>query len=318
MRVLVTGGNGFVGSHVVAALRARGDDVFSARRSPEGAGHLALDLSDAASVARVVERARAQIVFHLAAQAFVPEAIADPLATYETNVLGTARLLEALRALRDGGGPAPRVVVASSAEVYGPRPPEAGALDESLALRPANPYGASKAAAEALAQGTARTYGLDVVIARGFNQIGPGQDPRFVVPSFARQLAAIAQGGVEPVLHVGNLEARRDFLDVRDAVEAYLLLAERGERGEAYNVCSGRATPIREVLRLLIGRAGLPVEIRQDPARMRPSDNPLIVGNPAKLSARTGWTPRYGLEESLRAVYDDARARAVPAAGPVR
>lgn len=305
MRVLVTGGNGFVGGHLLQALRAQGDEVVSAGRSPRGE-HVALELHDASSVLDLVDRVRPELIFHLAAQAFVPEALSDPLATYDTNVMGTARLIEAVRAVRERGGPNPRLVVASSAEVYGIRAPEESPLRESLAPRPANPYGASKAAAEAVVLGAVRAYGVDAVIFRGFNQIGPGQDERFVVQSFARQLAAIA-AGAEPVLHVGNLEAQRDFLDVRDAVRAFLLLAERGVPGEIYNVCSGRATAIARILSLLIEIAEVPVEVRSDPARMRPSDAPLIVGDPGKVRERCGWRPERELESTLRDVYADVR-----------
>ncbi len=291
MRVLVTGGNGFVGTYLVAALRERGDDVVSAGRGGDGA-HRALDLTDAGNVHRLVDEVRPQLVFHLAAQTFVPEALASPLSTFDVNVMGTARLLDAVRRVRAGGGANPRIVFASSGH----------------AERPSEPYGASKAAAEALVAGYVRSYGLDAIVYRGYNQIGPGQDERFVVASFARQLATIADGG-DPVMLVGNLEAKRDFLDVRDAVSAVLLLGERGEAGAVYDVCSGEAVAISEILRKLIVIADVPVEVREDPNRMRPSDNPVAVGDPSKLRERTGWAPRHSLEATLRDVYEDARRR---------
>lgn len=303
MRVLVTGGNGFVGGHLVSALRARGDDVVSAGRTDER-GHRGLELSDSESVRRLVEDVGAELIFHLAAQAFVPEALASPLATYDINVMGTARVLEAVRTSTRSDA---RVVVASSAEVYGIA---ASPSRESSQVRPVNPYGASKAAAEYVASAYVSSSDLDVVIYRGFNQIGPGQDERFAVPSFARQLAEIATG-TEPVMRVGNLDAKRDFLDVRDAVNALLLLADRGDEGETYNVCRGEGISISTVLQTLISIANVQVEIREDPERMRPSDNPLSVGDPSKLRERTGWSPQYSLETTLRDVYEDARRRIV-------
>lgn len=305
MRVLVTGGDGFVGRHLVAALRARGDDVVSAGRTSDPAHH-PLDLSDAGGVARLVQAAEPDLVFHLAAQAFVPEANASPLATFDVNVMGTARLFEGVARYGEGSGRRTRIVVASSAEVYGI--PERFPVGESAATRPVNPYGASKAAAEVLAFGYARWRAVDAIVYRGFNQIGPGQDARFAVPSFARQLARIA-AGAEPVLRVGNLEAQRDFLDVRDAVEALVLLAQRGTAGEAYNVCSGRALAVSDVLRMLLVISGIPVEVREDPERMRPSDNPLSVGDPSKIRAETGWQANTPLETTLRDIYDDAKQR---------
>jgi len=306
MRALVTGGNGFAGKHLAAALRARGDDVVTAGRAGDGgAVDLVLEMTDDGSVRAALERAKPEVVFHLAAQAFVPEATRDPLGTYEVNALGTARLLEAVRQL---GGPAPRVVVASSGEVYGARDAAEQPLRETLAPRPLTTYAASKVASEAIALASARTYGIPVIVTRAFNHIGPGQSERFAVPAFARGLAAIAAGG-KPLLEVGNLTARRDFLDVRDVVEAYIALAERGESGEIYNVCSGTPVAMQEVLRRLILLARVPVEVREDPARLRPSDVPLAYGDNAKLCAATGWAPRYALDRSLRDAYADARER---------
>jgi GDP-4-dehydro-6-deoxy-D-mannose reductase len=181
-------------------------------------------------------------------------------------------------------------------------------LDESAELLPANPYAASKAAAEAIALAWARSYDLDVIVARPFNHIGPGQDQRFVVASFAQQLATIAAGG-PPLLHVGNLKAERDFLDVRDVAEAYIALLAYGRGGEVYNICSGRSVRIQEVLRQLIAIARVPVEVREDPERMRPSDLPVLVGYASKLRTATGWEPKRSLAQTLRDVYADAQTR---------
>jgi GDP-4-dehydro-6-deoxy-D-mannose reductase len=192
----------------------------------------------------------------------------------------------------------------SSAEVYGVQPPESMPIRETCASNPANPYAGSKTAAEAIVLGEVRAFGIDAIVTRAFNHIGPGQHERFAVPAFASQLAAIARGA-EPVMYVGNLEAKRDFLDVRDVVEAYAALAERGEAGEIYNVCSGTATSMRDILSELIRVAHVPVEVRADPARMRPSDVPLLYGDNSKLRSATGWTPRIALRATLKDVYEE-------------
>ncbi|GAC1542725.1 MAG: GDP-mannose 4,6-dehydratase [Vulcanimicrobiaceae bacterium] len=265
---------------------------------------LPLDLGDLDSVRGVVEAARADAIFHLAAQAFVPAATSDPLPTYDTNVVGTARLIEALRRL-----PAerrPKLLYTSSGEVYGAHAAAELPLRETAQTRPATPYAASKLAAEAIVSASARTYGIAAVVTRAFNHIGPGQSASFVVAAFARRLAAIAAGG-DPLFPVGNLTSERDFLDVRDVVRAYVDLAERGIPGEVYNVCSGVPVKIQEVLRQLVMAARVGVEIREDPALMRAVDVPVFYGDNSKLVAATGWQPAYTLSHSLRDIYAAAR-----------
>ncbi len=234
----------------------------------------------------------------------MPAATTDPLPTYDTNVIGTARLIEAVRGLPTTGRP--RVLYVSSGEVYGAHDAAAYPLRESTEPKPATPYAASKLAGESIALASARTYGLDVVVTRAFNHIGVGQSPSFVVSAFAGRLAAIAAGG-PPLFPVGNLTAERDFLDVRDVVRAYADLAIHGTSKEIYNVCSGVPTKIQEVLRLLVMSARVGVEIREDPALMRPSDVPIFYGDNAKLVAATGWKPQYALARSLREIYACAR-----------
>jgi GDP-4-dehydro-6-deoxy-D-mannose reductase len=307
MRVLVTGSAGFVGRHLLEALRERGHEVFETDHAATGDA-LAVDVTDALAVHAAFELARPDAVAHLAAQAFVPASLEDPAATQRVNAGGTQNVLDAARALAAGGAHA-RVLVVSSADVYGNQPAEAYPLRETTAPRPANPYAASKVAAEALASAYARSFGVDAVVTRAFNHIGTGQDERFAVPAFALQLARIA-AGAEPVVQVGNLSATRDILDVRDVCDAYVRILEgAGQAGEIYNVCSGTATPMREILRRLIEFARVPVEVREDASRMRPADVPVSVGDAAKLRAATGWAPRISLGAALRSVYDEARAR---------
>jgi len=311
VRALVTGGNGFVGRHLCAELRARGAAVVVAGRASDG-DHVDLpfDLGDHDNVRGVVEAARADVVFHLAAQAFVPAATSDPLPTYDTNVLGTARLIEAIRGLP--AAVRPRLLYVSSGEVYGAHAANELPLRETAQTRPATPYAASKLAAEAIVYASARTYGLSALVTRAFNHIGPGQSDRFVVAAFAQRLAAIASGG-DPLFPVGNLTPERDFLDVRDVVRAYADLAERGEPGEIYNVCSGVPTRIQDILRQLVMAARVGVEIREDAALMRAVDVPVFYGDNTKLIAATGWKPAYTLAHSLRDVYASVRGATTPA-----
>ena len=308
MRVLLTGASGFVGTHLAAALRARGHETLLTDHVARD-DVAAVDVTDPLAVRGAVELAQPDAIAHLAAQAFVPASLADPERTFAINAGGTLHLLEAVRATVDDGARSPRVVVVSSADVYGAQPSRAYPLREDVAPLPRNPYAASKVAAEALALAYARSFGVDAVVTRAFNHIGPGQDERFAVAAFAAQVARVAAGG-DPLVLVGNLDASRDFLDVRDVCDAYVALLEGGgTAGEMYNVCSGTATTMKEVLRRLVMLARVPVEIREDPARMRPADIPVSVGDGAKLHAATGWTPKIGLDAALRAVSEDARKR---------
>lgn len=308
MRALVTGASGFVGRHLVGRLAASGNDVIAAG-GPHDDDTLPIDLNDIETLHAAFDIAQPDTVFHLAAQAFVPRALEAPAETYATNVTGTANVLQALREFKARAKRNVRLLFVSSAEVYGTQPASAMPLRESVAPNPANPYAASKAAAEALVIGEAHSFGVDAIITRAFNHIGPGQNERFAVPSFASQLASIAAGN-EPVMLVGNLDAKRDFLDVRDVVDAYAALAERGASGESYNVCSGTAVSMREILAELIRIAHVPVEVREDPARMRPADVPVLYGDNTKLREQTGWAPQIPLRRTLQDVLRQAQMSA--------
>jgi GDP-4-dehydro-6-deoxy-D-mannose reductase len=299
MRVLVTGARGFVGGHLVRCLAGRGAEVAELDRE-DG------DVCDAASTARAVEAARPDAVVHLAGLASVARSFDRPVETYRANALGTVHVLEAVRAHAPGA----RVVVASSADVYGAARPEDLPLTESSPLAPASPYAASKAAAEYAALAYRRGFGLDAVVARSFNAVGPGQSTEFALPSFADQLAAIARGAAPPVLRVGNLEAERDLTDVRDVARAYALLVERADVEGVYNVCTGAAVSMRAALDLLVRAAGLDVAVEVDPSRLRPADAPRLVGSAERLERATGWRPEITLEQSLADLFAERAGRA--------
>jgi GDP-4-dehydro-6-deoxy-D-mannose reductase len=315
VRLLVTGAAGFVGGHLVGFLRAERPDVEIhgvvlpqggvSWRGPAGVRVLEADLNDPKAAAAAVEEVRPEAVVHLAGQASVHQSWLDPALTLRTNVLGLVHLLDAARrlALR------PAVLVVGSAEEYGPVGPEEIPIREEAPLRPASPYAVSKVAQAALARLYGPAGGMRIVLTRTFHHTGPGRGEAFAESSFARQIAEIEAGRRPAVLEVGNLEAVRDFTDVRDVVRAYWMLLEKGQGGEAYNVCSGRGRRIRDLLDTLLAASSARVEVRVDPERLRPSDVPVQVGDPGRLRAATGWQPEIPLERTLGDLLDDWRTR---------
>lgn len=294
MRAYVTGGSGFVGRWLSRHLVTCGDDVTST--------DLEVDVTDAVRVRESMAPVAPEAVFHLAGFAHVGKSWSNAAETFRVNALGTLGVLEAAAAL----DAPPVVVVISSAEVYGRG--GSAALSESADLQPVSPYAASKVAAEFLGLQAFLGRSLRVVRARPFNHVGPGQSPDFVVSALARRIVeAERRGGGE--VPVGNLEAARDFTDVRDVVRAYRLLAEKGVAGEVYNIASGRAVAISEVARLLTDLAAAPVELVQDPELMRPVDVPLLLGDATRLSEATGWAPELALEATLADVLSYWRAQ---------
>lgn len=312
MRVLVTGAAGFAGGHLARALLAEGHEVWGTLQAghappaePPSVHWVPMELTAAASVADAVERARPERVFHLAAQASVADSLGDPAATWEVNATGTLRLLAALPA-------GARLLFVSSAEVYGVVPEAAQPIAEPTPLRPANPYAASKAAAEmAVVEAALGHAGVHAVVARSFSHTGPGHDARFALAAFARQLARIGAGLEPPVLRVGNLDVRRDYLDVRDVVRAYLLLMERGAPGAAYNVASGEPWALGELVAAMVDLSGTGARVEVDPARVRAVDVPLLSGDASALRA-LGWEPRIPLRQTLAELLRHEQA-ALPA-----
>lgn len=313
--ILVTGAGGFAGSHLLEALVAEDVDMVAWSRPGERVPTLVrpraararirwdeVDLLDPATVEAAGRAIRPDEVYHLAGAAHVGQSWAAVERTLAVNVLGTHHLLDTLRR----HGAKPRLVVPSSAAVYGPA---ATPIDESMPLGPASPYALSKLAQERLALRAWREDGLPVIVARAFNHVGPRQSPDFAASSFARQLAAIEAGDAGPVLRVGNLDPRRDLTDVRDTVKAYVALARRGTPGRVYNVCSGRAVSVRELLDLMLARSSARIRLEQDPALLRPHDTPVVIGNAARIHAETGWEALVSLEQSVTDLLDDWRRR---------
>lgn len=318
VKILVTGGGGFAGRHLIRELGHLENDGIAATvlgPVPEfdpvsepilaSVDWMSMDATSTESVREVVERSAPDQVYHLAGQASVGESFAAPVRTWEINATGTVRLLHALASR--SRSPA-RVLMVSSAEVYGDVAPGEQPIRADRALEPATPYGASKAAAELVCQQATRSGAVEVVIARSFNHIGPGQDERFVLASLAAQLVRIARGEEESRVRVGNLEVRRDFLDVRDVVRGYLLLMAEGRPGAAYNICSGVARTLHAVAQRLLELSGTGAKLEIDPERMRSVDIPLLVGDAAEIEA-LGWRPTYELDQTLRDILAEASGR---------
>lgn len=308
MRALITGITGFAGGHLAQILLDRGDEVYGvARDLGHSLNHLTQkiepvikDLQEAPVVEQMLVDVRPDAIYHLAGQAFVPTAWADPWDTFKNNVRPQLNILQAMirQELKA------RLLIVASNEVYGHVSSDKLPVSEDTMMRPDNPYGVSKVAQDTLALQYFLSHGVDVLRVRAFNHIGPRQSPVFVSASFAKQIAEIEAGLKEPVLHVGNLEAQRDFTDVVDVMRAYALLVDHGQPGEAYNVGTGRAHSIQYLLNVLLSHTTADIKVEQDPARMRPSDVPVVYADNSKLRACTGWKPTVSFEESLRRVLD--------------
>jgi len=295
MKLLLTGSDGFVGT------------VLTRHRpciplADEGGN---VDLRDVDSLRRVVASIAPDAVIHLAAQTFVPASFERPREIYEINFLGTLNLLEALKAANFAG----RFLFVGSGDSYGLVAPDELPIDEAQPLRPRSPYAVSKAAAEALCYQWSQSEAFAIVMTRSFNHIGPGQSERFVVSDFARQVVETRKGLRPPLIRTGDIDVTRDFTDVRDVVEAYLLLLEQGSRGEVYNVCSGSEQLVRDVLMRLLQLAGVEAAVEQDPLRLRRAEQRRICGSPRKLERDTGWARRYSLDTSLADILNDWEAK---------
>lgn len=300
-RILITGANGFVGQHAVREFRENGYEVFEGlgpSGSPQHDHQVPFNLLHYEIIRFLVDQLKPDACLHLAGQAHIPFCQEDPVTANDLNVTGTVRLLESFRRHK----PDARIVIVTSAEVYGQVP--AGELvTEKHPLTPTTLYGITKQAADEASLAFASQLGLDVMTARPWNHIGPGQHPRFVAAAFARQFASFVKGE-PPKMRVGNLESKRDFTDVRDIVRGYRLLVERGEKGQAYNLSSSNLLPIRALWEGFAACAGVTPETETDPALYRPTDaSPLL--STEKIRTQCGWVPEIPLEQSLRDILDE-------------
>lgn len=305
VRNLITGINGFAASHLCDLLLANGEQVFGVARTPgngDNIKHAAdrirvfpCDVRVPGEIGKVLEQVRPDRIYHMASVSFVPAATKDWNLAFETNVLGTFYLFEAVKQL----GLNPRILCVGSSEEYGAIDPENMPIRETALLKPVSLYGVTKASADLLATSFAQRDGLDILQVRPFNHVGPRQQSRFVCSSFARQIAEIEAGG-SPVLKVGNLDSQKDFTDVRDTVRAYHALMNKGVSREVYNVCSGKTVSIKFVLESLTQMSTAAVQVETDLARYRPGEPVRYYGDHSLLTRQTGWVPEIPLERSLR------------------
>lgn len=316
MRILVTGAGGFVGRHLIAHLNeVRGDaeihGTIYAEKEREGLSQGAtfhqLDLLDEKATHQLLNEIKPDQIYHLAAQASPSKALKAVWQTLETNIRAQLNLLQICVELNI----APRILTISSGEIYvgGASEPDMMPVDEKAELRPSNPYALSKVTQDMMGLQYFLSYKLSIIRARPFNHTGPGQSESFVAPDFALQIAKIEAGLQEPIMSVGNLAAERDFTDVRDVVKAYQLLMAKGELGEAYNVSSNKAYSIQYLLDTLLSFTDVDIEVKIDPAKMRPVDVPLVQGDNNRLQKLTRWTPSISFEDTLRDLLNDCRQR---------
>ena len=317
MKILITGVTGFVGSHLAEYCLSLDQQVevigtcrWRSRR--ENIEHLEdainlyeCDLRDASSVKTLLADIQPERIFHLAAQSYVPSSWNSPGETITTNVIGQLNIFEAMRETNSTAS----IQIAGSSEEYGLVHPEEAPITEKNPLRPLSPYAVSKVAQDMLAYQYFQSYGLRVVRTRAFNHTGPRRGDVFVTSNFAKQIAEIEAGQRPPIIHVGDLNPKRDFTDVRDIVRAYWLSLEHCSLGEVYNVASGKAYRIKEVLKILLDNSGQDIEVVEDPERLRPSDVPLLLGDNSRFCKATGWSPEIPFEQTAKDLLDYWRER---------
>jgi GDP-4-dehydro-6-deoxy-D-mannose reductase len=317
MRVLITGITGFAGSHLADYILANHPDVevyglIRWRSRMENILHIQdkialfeADLKDIVSLNKCLAEIKPDRIFHLAAQSFVPTSWLCPAETFAINAIGQINLFEAVLGLKLS----PKIQVAGSSEEYGLVNADEIPMKETNPLRPLSPYAVSKVAQDLLAFQYYKSYGLRTVRTRGFNHTGPRRGEVFICSNFAKQIAEIEKKKKEPVIYVGNLEARRDFTDVRDIVRGYWLCLEKGEDGEVYNVGTGKTYSMKEILDMLLSMSKIKVKVEVDPQRLRPSDVPVLLSDCTKLKELTGWQPKIPIRQSLEDLLNYWRER---------
>lgn len=317
MRVLITGVTGFAGSHLADYILANHPDadivgLIRWRSRMENVLHIQdkitlaeADLKDIVSLKKCLAEVEPDRIFHLAAQSFVPTSWKCPAETFNINAIGQINLFEAILSLKLS----PKIHVAGSSEEYGFVHPDEMPMKETNPLRPLSPYAVSKVAQDLLAYQYFRSYGLKTVRTRGFNHTGPRRGEVFICSNFARQIVEIEKKKREPVIFVGNLEAKRDFTDVRDTVRAYWLCLEKGEVGDVYNIGTGKAYSMKEVLDMLLSFSNLNIKVEVDPERLRPSDVPILLPDCTKFMKKTGWKPEIPFAQSLKDLLQYWRER---------
>lgn len=314
-KALITGIAGFVGSHMAELLLSKGFEVYGLCRPRTKMDHIEsiksklhledADLMDSHSLYTTINNIKPDYIFHLAAQSFVPTSWGSPAVTLEVNVVGSANVFEAVRQ----AGIDPVIQIACSSEEYGLVHENEVPIKETNPLRPLSPYAVSKLAMDYLGYQYYESYNMRIIRTRGFNHTGPRRGDTFAESTFAKQIAMIEKGKQEPVIYVGNLEAQRDYTDVRDMVQAYLLAVEKCEPGEVYNIATGSAIKIADVLNMMLAMSTVKVEIRQDPKRMRPSDVPILIGDNSKFVAKTGWAPTIPFKKTAEDLLNYWRER---------
>lgn len=300
MKALIIGGAGFVGGYLIRELKAAGHEVYATclenESIAENCSVRTLDILDRNAILPLIEEIQPDVIYHLAAQSSVAVSWKKPQLTADINVIGTINVLEAVR---NSDKKDIRLLLIGSGEEYGFIRPDACPLSENEPLNPGNIYAATKACQGMLGEIYARAYGMDIVMVRAFNHSGPEQLPVFVISDFCRQIAVIEKGDAPAVMSVGNLSARRDFTDVRDVVRAYRLLGEKGISGRTYNVGRGKAVEIQYILNTALGFSSADIEVKQDPARMRASDIPVIEPDVSRIYEDTGWKAEISMEKTI-------------------
>lgn len=314
-KALITGITGFAGSHLTELLLKEGYQVYGTTRprsKTDNIDHLKrqiiledADLLDSHSLYAILRNIKPDYIFHLAAQSFVQSSWASPATTMEINAVGTVHLFEAVRRAEVE----PVVQIACSSEEYGLVLPKEVPVKETNPLRPLSPYAVSKVAMDYLGYQYHQSYDMKIVRTRGFNHTGPRRGEVFVTSNFAKQLAEIEKGKKEPIIEVGNLDAKRDWTDVRDMVRAYLLSVQKCQYGEVYNVCSEETVKVGDMLEMLLSMSKVKVKIRKDQSRMRPSDVPILLGDCSKFRSVTGWKPEIPFDKTMKDLLDYWRER---------